>query len=55
MIIISKNVKLSKNDIAILSNKQLIINNVVTSHGADDAYIVIERVLSERDNNNKVN
>lgn len=44
MLIISDSIKISKNDIAKLSNKHLIINNVNTAYGTDDTYISIEHI-----------
>lgn len=53
MLIISKNVKLSENDIVNLSKKQLVISNVSTAYGTDDAYISIEKVINDK--NDKFN
>ena len=51
MLIISKNVKLSDKEIAILSKDQTLISNVITPYGTDDAFISIEKLIEKVNGN----
>ncbi|UYZ38958.1 hypothetical protein OD350_29155 (plasmid) [Clostridium beijerinckii] len=44
VMIISKNVKVSEKDIAVLSSKHTVISHVVTALGTDDTYIAEESI-----------
>ncbi|UYZ38960.1 hypothetical protein OD350_29165 (plasmid) [Clostridium beijerinckii] len=46
VIIISKNVKVSEKDIAVLSSKHTVISHVATALGTDDTYRAVEKLMN---------
>lgn len=51
MLIISKNVKLTDREINVLKENRLLVYDVDTTHGADDAGICIERLMNSTNKN----